>query len=84
MVVADAINQAKSTNGDAIMEVIRTSKFDAPYFSTGAIQFDEKGQNFCSASFIVQTQGAEYEAVFPVEIQTAEPIAPFPTWTERK
>ncbi|WP_313346698.1 ABC transporter substrate-binding protein [Sedimentibacter sp.] len=84
LVVADAINQAKSTNGDAVMEVIRTAKFDAPYFSTGAIQFDDKGQNQYSASFIVQTQNAEYEAVFPVDIQTAKPIAPFPTWTERK
>ena len=83
MVVADAINQAKSTNGDAIMEVIRTAEFDAPYFSTGKVQFDEKGQNKFSASFIVQTQDAQYEAVFPIDVQTAKPIAPFPTWTER-
>lgn len=84
MVVADAINQAKSTDGDAIMEVIRTAKFDAPYFSTGVIQFNEKGQNSYSASFIVQTQDAEYQAVYPSDIQTAKPVAPFPTWSGRK
>ncbi|MGD9569341.1 MAG: ABC transporter substrate-binding protein [Sedimentibacter sp.] len=84
MVVADAINQAKSTDGDAIMEVIRTAEFDAPYFSTNKVQFDEKGQNKYSASFIVQTQDAQYEAVYPIDVQTAKPIAPFPTWTERK
>lgn len=84
MVVADAINQAQSTDGDAIMEVIRTAQFDAPYFSTGKIQFNEKGQNNYSASFIVQTQDAQYQAVYPTDIQTAKPIAPFPAWTERK
>ena len=84
MVAADAINQAKSTDGDAIMEVIRTAEFQAPYFSTEKVKFDEKGQNIFSASFIVQTQDAEYEAVFPVDVQTAKPVAPFPAWTERK
>lgn len=83
MVVADAINQAKSTDGDAIMEVIRTAQFDAPYFSTGKIQFNEKGQNMYSASFIVQTQDARYQAVYPTDIQTAKPVAPFPSWTQR-
>lgn len=83
MVIADAINQAKSTDTEKIMEVIRTTKFDAPYFSTGVIEFDETGQNIHSASFIVQTQGTKYEAVFPVEIQTAKPIAPFKDWSSR-
>lgn len=84
MVIADAINQAKSTDTEAIMEVIKTANFDAPYFSTGAIKFGDDGQNIYSASFIVQTQGSKYEAVFPEDIQTASPIAPFKDWTNRQ
>mgnify|MGYP000865094495 CR=1 FL=1 len=82
MVIADAINQAKSTDTEKIMETIRTTKFEAPYFSTSAIEFDETGQNIHSASFMVQTQGTKYEAVFPVDVQTAKPV-PFKDWTSR-
>ncbi len=84
MVIADAINQAKSIDTESIMEVIRTANFDAPYFSTGAIKFGDDGQNIYSASFIVQTQNSKYEAVFPEDIQTAPPIAPFKDWTNRQ
>lgn len=84
MVIADAINQAKSVDTEKIMEAIKTTKFEAPYFSTGAIEFGDDGQNIFSASFIVQTQNSKYEAVFPVEIQTAKPIAPFKDWNSRK
>ncbi len=83
MVIADAINQAKSTDTEKIMEAIKTVKFDAPYFSTGAIKFGDDGQNIYSASFIVQTQNSKYEAVFPTEIQTTKPIAPFKDWSGR-
>lgn len=83
MVIADAINQAKSTDTEKIMEAIKTVKFDAPYFSTGAIKFGDDGQNIYSASFIVQTQNSKYEAVFPTEVQTTKPIAPFKDWSGR-
>lgn len=83
MVIADAINQAKSTDTEKIIEAIRTTKFEAPYFSTGAIQFGDDGQNIYSASFIVQTQNSKYEAVYPEDIQTAKPIAPFKDWNSR-
>ena len=83
MVIADAINQAKSAEPEKIMEAIRNTKFEAPYFSTGAIEFGEDGQNINSASFIVQTQNSKYEAVFPEDVQTAKPIAPFKDWNNR-
>jgi len=84
MVLAEAINIAKSLDGDAIMDVIKNTTFEAPYFATGAIKFDEKGQNEILASYVVQTQNKEYRAVYPVEIATTEPIVPFPKWSERK
>ncbi|NLW23128.1 MAG: ABC transporter substrate-binding protein [Tissierellia bacterium] len=84
MVVADAINQAGSLDSDAIMEVIRNTEFDAPYFASGAIRFNESGQNEISASYIVQIQDQEYQAVWPEDIATSTPWVPFPDWSERK
>ena len=84
MVIAEAINKAGSTDTEKIMDAIKTTTFDAPYFSTGKIEFDESGQNIHSAAFMVQTQNEKYEAIFPVEIQTAKPIAPFVNWSDRK
>jgi branched-chain amino acid transport system substrate-binding protein len=83
LVLADAINQAGSTDTEKIMEVIKTATFEAPYFVSGKIKFNEKGQNEYSASVMVQVLDGVYEAVWPVDYQTAEPIPAFPKWSER-
>ena len=83
LVLAEAINIAKSLDGDAIIEVIKNTKFDAPYYATGAIKFDAKGQNEILASYMVQTQNGKYQAVYPEEIATAEPVVPIPDWDKR-
>jgi len=83
MVIAEAINEAASLDGDAIMEVIHSKEFNAPYFATGAVKFDESGQNEVPASYVVQTLDEEYRAVYPEDISTTEPVAPIPPWDER-
>lgn len=83
MVLAEAINIAGKLDGDAIMDVVKKTEFKAPYFATGAIKFDNKGQNEILASYMVQTQNKEYRAVYPVEIATTEPVAPIPEWDKR-
>ncbi|MDY0020155.1 MAG: ABC transporter substrate-binding protein [Anaerolineae bacterium] len=83
MVMAEAINIAGSTDGDAIMEAIRATEFEAPYFTTGVIRFNEKGQNEVPASFMVQTQNKVYQAVWPAEGATADPIVPITPWDAR-
>ncbi|MGI5997824.1 MAG: ABC transporter substrate-binding protein, partial [Lutispora sp.] len=83
LVLAEAINMAGNLDGDAIMDVIKKTEFKAPYFATGAIKFDAKGQNEILASYVVQTQNKEYRAVYPVEIATVEPVAPIPQWDKR-
>jgi len=83
MVIADAINEAGSTDPQKIMNVIKTKEFYAPYFVSGKIQFAENGQNKYSASVMVQLQNGVYEAVWPEEFQTAEPKPAFPAWSER-
>ncbi|MCX7840604.1 MAG: ABC transporter substrate-binding protein [Anaerolineae bacterium] len=83
MVLAEAINIAKSTKGDEVMKVIMSTKFNAPYFTTGAIKFNAKGQNEIPASFMVQTQSQKYQAVWPPDQATAKPVVPIPDWTKR-
>lgn len=83
MVLAEAINIAGDTNGDKIVEVIRSTNFEAPYYATKTIKFNAKGQNEVPASYVVQTQDKKYQAVYPAENATADPIVPFPDWSKR-
>lgn len=73
MIIADAINTAKSVNGEKVMEVLRTKAFDTPYFTSGKIEFDKNGQNMRSISFVVQIQDGKYEVVWPLNIQDKKP-----------
>ncbi len=83
MVIADALNQSGDVDGDKLMDIIKNTKFDAPYFASEAIKFDESGQNEISASYIVQIQNEEYEAVYPLDVATQKPLVPFPQWDDR-
>lgn len=83
MVLAEAINIAGSTDGDKIMEVIKSTSFEAPYFATKKIKFNDKGQNEVPASYVVQTQDKKYQAVYPADTATADPLVPFPDWSKR-
>lgn len=83
MVLAEAIDTAKSLDGDAIMEVIHSSEFAAPYFATNVIKFNDKGQNEVPASYVVQTQDEQYKAVYPKDIATVDSIAPLKPWNGR-
>ncbi|NYB74495.1 ABC transporter substrate-binding protein [Sedimentibacter hydroxybenzoicus DSM 7310] len=73
MIIADAINTAGSTNGDEIVEVLKTKSFQTPYFISRSIEFNENGQNSQTISFMVQIQDGKYELVWPMEIQEKQP-----------
>lgn len=83
MVIADAINKAGSTDPDKIMAILKDTEFSAPYFMTGKIKFNEKGQNIYSASVMTQVIDSKYEVVWPVDIQTKVPVPDFVEWSER-
>jgi branched-chain amino acid transport system substrate-binding protein len=83
LVMADAINEAGSTDPARVLEVLKTKTFYAPYFVSGKVKFDDKGQNEYSASVMVQVLNGVYEAVWPVEFKTAEPVPAFPPWRSR-
>lgn len=73
MIIADAINTAGSTNSDEIIKVLKTKKFETPYFMSRSIEFNENGQNSQTISFMVQIQDGKYEVVWPAEIQEKKP-----------
>lgn len=73
LIIADAISTAASTDGDDIMNVLRSKEFIAPYFTSGSIKFNEKGQNIRTISFMVQIQNGKYEVVWPLSIQEKQP-----------
>lgn len=83
MVIADAINQAGTTDPGKVLDVIKTATFSAPYFVSGKVKLDDRGQNEFSASVIVQTINGGYEAVRPEEFKTSEPVPAFPAWNKR-
>ncbi|HHV79187.1 MAG TPA: ABC transporter substrate-binding protein [Firmicutes bacterium] len=83
MVIADAINQAGSTDPNKILDALKTKTFDAPYFVSGKIKFGPTGQNDFSASVMVQLQNGKYEAVWPEQFKTADPKPAFPKWEAR-
>jgi branched-chain amino acid transport system substrate-binding protein len=83
MVIVDAINKAGSTDPEKIMEVLKKAEFEAPYFMTEKIKFNDKGQNELSASIMTQVINGEYQAVWPEDIQSSEPIPGFTAWDER-
>jgi len=83
MVIADAINRAGSTDPAKVLQVLTTATFDAPYFVSGKVKFNEKGQNAYSASVMTQVLNGQYEAVWPVEFKTADAVPAFPAWNKR-
>lgn len=80
IVMAQAVNRAKTTEPNKVLEILKSDEFPAPYFVSGKIKFGEDGQNIHSASVMTQIQEGIYEAVWPIDFQTKEPIPAFPEW----
>ncbi|MGD9569335.1 MAG: ABC transporter substrate-binding protein [Sedimentibacter sp.] len=73
IIIADAINTAASFKSEDIIQVLKTKTFDTPFFTSGSIAFNEKGQNIRDISFMVQIQDGKYEVVWPLDIQEKRP-----------
>ncbi|HEY8541762.1 MAG TPA: ABC transporter substrate-binding protein [Pseudothermotoga sp.] len=83
IVIAEAINLAGSTEPQKVLNILKTSTFMAPYFVSGRIKFGPDGQNIYSASVMTQILDGIYEAVWPEQYQTKEPVPQFPEWSKR-
>jgi len=83
MVLADAINEAGSTNAEDIIKVLRSKEFKTPYLVAGKVKFGENGQNIYAESVMTQLLNGKYEVVYPETVATSDPVVPIPKWSER-
>jgi branched-chain amino acid transport system substrate-binding protein len=78
IVLAEAINRAKSTEGEKIREALVAT--DLPGEQTimpwKRVKFDENGQNNDADPVLLQWAGNKFVTIFPTQAAVAEPIWP--------
>jgi len=86
LVLADAINRAKSTNPDEIRKALVATNIppDQLIMPWSSVKFDEKGQNTGVRAILLQVQKGAYATIYPFELAAADVIYPMPAWKERK
>ncbi|MDO4475171.1 MAG: ABC transporter substrate-binding protein [Lachnospiraceae bacterium] len=85
LMIAVAINQAGSSDPEAIAEAMRdldvdTAELPIPW---NGISVDEYGQNTEANSFVVQMIDGKYQTVYPEANAVIEATVPMPSWEER-
>lgn len=85
MVVADALNRARSLQPDDIIQALKET--DIPGSDTIApyrgVRFNERGQNTLANGLITQIQGGQHYAVWPREVALKPAVFPAPGWDRR-
>jgi len=87
LVLADAINRAKSTDPAAIRQALLDTNIPASQIILAweGIKFNpENGQNVLGRAIMVQIQGGKYYTVWPFDLASKELVWPLPAWSERK
>jgi branched-chain amino acid transport system substrate-binding protein len=87
IVLADAINRAKSTEPAKIQKALLETniKADQLIMSWDGVKFDPKThQNVLGKGIIVQIQKGERYTVWPFNLATKDVIWPFPKWDSRR
>jgi branched-chain amino acid transport system substrate-binding protein len=86
MVMADAINRAKSTEPEAIRKALTETNIGAEnlIMPWKGVKFDETGQNTLGRGILVQIVDGKYHTVWPWAMATREVVWPMPKWSERK
>lgn len=85
LVIADALNRAKSLKPDDIILALRETDIDgadtiSPY---KGVKFNEKGQNTLATGLITQIQGGTHYPVWPKDLSTKPVVFPAPSWDKR-
>lgn len=77
MLLADALERAKSSDRAAIVAALKSSTFNNQMLPYGPTRFVD-GQNTGARSVILQIQGKEIEVVLPQEFASAKLVYPVP------
>jgi branched-chain amino acid transport system substrate-binding protein len=86
MVMADAINRAKSTDAEAIRRALTETNITADHLIMPwkGVKFDENGQNVLGRGILVQIVDGKYNTVWPFNMASREVTWPMPKWDQRK
>ncbi len=82
VVIADAIDRAKSTKPDAIRQALIDTNIPGKLtlMPWTRIHFDAQGQNDGGSGIIEQIQNGKYETVWPFDVAVKPAIWPMPAW----
>lgn len=80
IVMADAINRAKSTDGEKIREALVATDMpgDHTIMPWSRVKFDEQGQNTYADPVLLQYVGGKFVTIFPEQAKVADAIWPMP------
>ena len=86
MVLADAINRAKSTKPEDIQKAIIETDYpgDSLIMSWKGVKYDKNGQNIYGTPLFLQILNGKYEVVYPFDVATKPIVWPMPKWADRK
>jgi branched-chain amino acid transport system substrate-binding protein len=86
MVMADAINRAKSTAPEAVRKALTETSITADHIIMPwkGVKFDENGQNTLGRGILVQIVDGKYNTVWPFNMASREVTWPMPKWDQRK
>jgi branched-chain amino acid transport system substrate-binding protein len=86
LVLADAINRARSTSPEEIRKALAATNIPAEQLIMpwSGIKFDEKGQNTGVRAILQQVQKGAYVTIYPFELAAGDVAYPMPSWKERK
>lgn len=85
IVLADAINRARSTDPNAIMKALSETNMnqDQVIMPWKGVKFDATGENVLASIVMQQIQKGQYEIVWPTNRATVNAVWPAPTWEDR-
>lgn len=82
-VFADAVERAKSTNKDKVIEALKKTYLKDHFLCGGAVTFGEDGQCQNDYNTSQQILNGKIENILPEKYQSAKPVFPVPKWSER-
>lgn len=85
LVLAEAINRAKSTESSAIVKALSETNLrqDQIIMPWKGVKFDAAGENTLATIVMQQIITGQYEIVWPENTATAKPVWPAPKWEDR-
>ncbi|MBR0786435.1 ABC transporter substrate-binding protein [Bradyrhizobium iriomotense] len=78
IIMADAINRAKSTDGEKIRDALAATEMpgEQTIMPWKRVKFDESGQNNDADPVLLQYVGGKFVTIFPSQAAVADPIWP--------